>query len=206
MATPKPVLPQRATPTEAVITSVQWLFEPFWSGDRFMARLEDGRVTLTDAVGKPAGTELDEAADLLRAAIDAGAVLIDGVWTAQPSAEGVEPSRDARPAFVAIDLVELEGEPLAEVPYLERRRLLASVLAEGRRVRISPAVRQPVNAWLRAWRAQGFSRYVAKHVNSRYHPGEQAEDWLIMSLEPEPVPGVGRMFRLRPKKLRLIED
>ena len=208
MATPKPVLPQQATPTEAVITSVQWLFEPCWSGERLMARLEDGRVTLTDAAGEPAGDELSKVADVLRAAIDAGAALIDGIWTAQASAlEGVAPSPDDRPAFVAIDLVELEGESLAEVPYLERRRLLGSVLAEGPRVRISPAVRQPVAAWLRAWRNEGFGHYVAKHVNSRYHPGEQADDWLLVSFEPEPVlRGGGRLFPRRQKKLRLIED
>lgn len=208
MATPKPVLPQQATPTEAVITSVQWLFEPCWSGERLMARLEEGGVTLTDAAGEPAGPELAHAAEQLRGAIDADAVLIDGIWTAQAFArDDAEPSQDGRRAFVAIDLVELDGESLAEVPYLERRRLLASVLAEGTWVRISPSVRQPVDAWLHAWRAEGFTRYVAKHVNSRYHPGERADDWLVVSFEPERVSGVGvGLLGRRPKKLRLIED
>jgi bifunctional non-homologous end joining protein LigD len=228
MSKPEPVLPQYATPAEVIITSVDWLFEPYWSGDRLMARLQNGRVTLTDVAGEPAGEDCAEAADELLAAIDADAAVIDGIWTGQPfvgdgsgarrwaetlTEEGLvdEPpdplAIEKRRAFVAIDLVELEGESLADVPYQERRRLLTSVLAENVRVRISPAVKQPVRAWLHAWRGNGFTHYVAKHVNSRYRPGEEADDWLIVSSEPEKIPSIaGRLVGQRPKKLRRIED
>jgi bifunctional non-homologous end joining protein LigD len=228
MAKPEPILPQHATPAEVLITSVDWLFEPYWSGDRLIARLQDGRVTLTDVAGEPAGPEFAEAADELLPAIDADAAVIDGIWSGQPflgdgrgvrrwaetlAEEGAveEPpdplSMEKRRAFVAIDLVELEGQSLADVPYQERRRLLASVLAENVRVRISPAVTQPIRAWLNAWRANGFGRYVAKHVNSRYRSGEETEEWLIVSSEPEKYPSIaGRLVGQRPKKLRRIED
>jgi len=211
MAQPEPVLPQQATPADAVITSVQWLFEPCWSGDRLMARLQAGRVTLTDAAGEPAGPEFAEAADELLAAIDADAAVIDGIWTGHGGDVRLEladpSSMRARRTFVAIDLVELEGASLAQVPYQERRRLLASVLAEKGRVRISPSVRQPAGDWLRAWWGDGFTHYVAKHVNSRYHPGERADDWLIVSAKPETSPSIGgRLLGRRPKKLLLIED
>jgi bifunctional non-homologous end joining protein LigD len=224
----EPLLPQHATPAAVVISSVQWLFEPYWSGDRLMARLQDGQVTLTDAAGEPAGPEYDEAAAELLAAIDADAAVIDGIWTGLPfvgdgsgarqwaetlAEEGLvdeppEPiSMEKRRAFVAIDLVELEGQSLADVPYQERRRLLASVVAENVRVRISPAVKLPLRPWLHAWRGNGFTHYVAKHVNSRYRPGEQVDDWLIVSTEPERVPSIaGRLVGQRPKKLRRIED
>lgn len=223
-----PLLPQHGTPAEVIITSVEWLFEPYWSGDRLMARLQHGRVSLTDAGGEPAGPEFAEAADELLAAIDADAAVVDGIWTAQPfvgdglgaqkwaetlAEEGLvdEPpdpiSMEKRRAFVAIDLVELEGESLAEVPYQERRRLLASVVEENVRVRVSPAVKLPLRPWLHAWRGNGFTHYVAKHVNSRYRPGEQVEDWLIVSAAPERVPSLaGRLVGQRPRKLRRIED
>ncbi len=228
MTSPDPVLPQHATPAEVIIDSVQWLFEPYWTGDRLIARLEDGRVTLTDRAGEPASAECAEAADELLAAIDADAAVIDGIWTAQPfvgdgsgarqwaetmAEEGLvdEPpdplSMETRRAFVALDLVELEGQSLSDVPYQERRRLLASVVEENVRVRISPAVKLPIRAWLHAWRGNGFTHYVAKHVNSRYRPGEQVEDWLIVSSAPEKYPSIaGRLMGQRPKKLRRIED
>ena len=107
---------------------------------------------------------------------------------------------------MAFDLVELDGQSLAHVPCQERRRLLASVLSEGPRVRISPFVRQPLGEWLHVWRANGFTHYVAKQVNSRYHPGELTEDWLILSAEPEKISIIPVLLGRRPKKLRRIED
>ena len=58
-----------------------------------------------------------------------------------------------------------------------------------------------------AWRANGFSHYVAKHVNSRYHPGEVAEDWLEVSTSERRGPSpMGRLVGARPKKVARIHD
>lgn len=201
---PDPVLPQRATPEEVIVTSVDWFFEPYWPGDRLIARLDGGRVTLTDAAGAPAGADCAVVADELLRAIDAAAAVIDGVWTAQHF-PGEDPG--AARMFVALDLVELDGQSLADVPYQERCRLLASVLEERAQVRLSPSVRHPARRWLDAWRASGFTRYVAKHVNSRYRPGEQVDDWLIVSAKPERSPSIasGLLGRRRGEPRR-IED
>jgi bifunctional non-homologous end joining protein LigD len=221
------LLPQQATHAHTLVESVNWLIEPYWSGDRLLASLNDGRVSMTDAQGDRVDEEFVEAAALLADAIDADAAVIDGIWTAQPDVgngavlrrraamievgmfdEAPDPIEVAeRPAFVAIDLVELEGVSLQDVPYQERRRLLESVLRARGRVRLSPAVRLPFRPWLDAWRNDGFVSYVAKHLNSRYRPGQTAEDWLVLSFVPEKVPSVaGRLFGERPGKRRRIED
>ncbi|MGH2455092.1 MAG: hypothetical protein ACRDHD_02355 [Candidatus Limnocylindria bacterium] len=221
-------LPQLPSLSDAMVLSVEWLFEPAWRGERLMARVRDGRVTLTDGAGDPAGADLAEVAEVLEPALRSDHAVIDGIWTNMPFvgegsaarhlADAIEEEglteelpdpilNEARRAFVAIDLVELDDQPLHEVPYLERRRLLASVLDENVRVRLSPAVRLPIHNWLMAWRAGGFSHYVAKHVNSRYHPGEVAEDWLLISTAERRGPSpVGRLFGMRPKKVLHIED
>ncbi len=223
-----PLLPQLTTPSDAVITSVEWMFEPAWRGDRLLARVHDGRASLTDRVGDPAGPEYAEAEEVIAAAVDADDAVVDGVWTSMPflgensaarhladaiAEEGLADEvpdpleAETRRAFVAIDLVELDGQSLADVPYLERRRLLTSVVAEDVRVRITPAVRNPVASWLRAWRANGFTHYVAKHVNSRYHPGEVAEDWLEVATSERRGPSqMGRLIGVRPKKVARIHD
>ena len=79
--------------------------------------------------------------------------------------------------IVAVDLLSLEGSPLLDVPLLERRRLLESILVETDLVRIGPYVRPPVDAWLGSWRAQGFRALAYKAANSRYRPGAVADDW-----------------------------
>ncbi len=228
MSEDRTTLPQLTTPSDAVITSVEWLFEPAWRGDRLLARIHDGSVTLTDELGERAGDDFAEAQEVLAAALDADDALIDGVWTSMPflgehsaarhlavaiAEEGLEGEvpdpivNESRRAYVAFDLVELDGQVLHDVPYLERRRLLTSVVAEDVRVRVSPAVRNPVAHWLHAWRLNGFSHYVAKHVNSRYHPGEVADDWLEVSTDERRGPSaVGRLVGARPKKVARIHD
>jgi len=74
-------------------------------------------------------------------------------------------------------------------------------------LRISPAVRLPLEAWLVAWRSGGFTHYIAKHENSRYRPGERTDQWLIVSAKPAPYPGLpARLLGQRPKKVRRIGD
>jgi ATP-dependent DNA ligase len=220
--------PQFATVQDAVISSVDWIIEPCWKGERLLARFDGSRVTLTDQHGAPAGPEAAEAADVVREAIDAQQALIDGCWTAMPfvgegsgarawsatlaeergEEEGPDPvSLERRRAFVAWDLVELDGERLHDIPLQERRRLLESVLVESVRVRISPAVRLPIHSWLGAWRTSGFTHFVAKHVNSRYRHGATAEDWLQIDINPEKQPSmVGRLFGQRPRKVRRVDE
>jgi ATP-dependent DNA ligase len=221
-------LPQFATVQDAVINSVDWVIEPCWKGTRVLAHFSNGDVTLTDEGGDTA--DLDDASEVIAPAIDADQAVIDGAWTAMPFTgegsaarrwaetiieEGLPDGEDApdpmeletRRAFVAWDLLELDGEPLHEIPYQERRRLLGSVVQESVRVRVTPSVRPPIHHWVAAWRSNGFAFYVAKHVNSRYNPGETNPDWLQISSEPERGPSVaGRLFGQRPKKVPRIDD
>lgn len=222
-------LPQLPTMSNAVVRSVEWLFEPCWRGDRMMVRIEQGRAHLMNGRGEPLERALeDEARGVIEPALRVHEALLDGIWTNMPfvgdgsaarhladaiAEEGLTDElpdpieNEPRRAFVALDLVELDREPLHQIPYQERRRVLGSVIEEGVRVRISPAVRAPLHNWLIAWRANGFQHYVAKHMNSRYTPGEIAEDWLQISTAEVRGPSpVGRLFGVRPKKVVHIED
>jgi ATP-dependent DNA ligase len=222
-----PVFPQRPTVANAEILSVEWLFEPLWPGTRIMAAKSGNDVELSDEAGQPADADLDEACDVLRGAILADQAVIDGVWTAQPfvgdgslarkwadtlAAEGLaaevpDPlATERRRAFVAVDLVELDGEPLYDIPFQERRRLLESVIDEGVQIRLSPLVKHPLGSWLIGWRTNGFTHYLAKHMNSRYLPGERNDDWLKLSLRTDPPRSMmGRLVGTR-ERIRRIRD
>jgi ATP-dependent DNA ligase len=86
---------------------------------------------------------------------------------------------DAPIAFVAVDLVALDGEPLIEIPLLERKRLLESALAEGDLVRRTPFVREPAGTFIITWRSFGFGGLAYKAANSRYLPGGANDDWCM---------------------------
>jgi hypothetical protein len=80
-------------------------------------------------------------------------------------------------AFVAVDLLWLDDESLCDVPLLERKRILESVLMEGHLVRVGIHVRPPVDTWLGSWRSFGFHRLSYKAANSRYVPGQKNQEW-----------------------------
>lgn len=82
-------------------------------------------------------------------------------------------------AFVAVDLLWLDGESLLDVPLLERKRLLESVLSDAELVRRTIAVRPPIETWHAQWLSLGFREMAIKGANSRYTPGEPNPEWAI---------------------------
>jgi ATP-dependent DNA ligase len=84
--------------------------------------------------------------------------------------------------FVANDLLWLDDTSLFDVPLLERRRLLESVLIESDVVRVGAFIRPPISSWVASWRAQGFSGLSFKAANSRYTPGQVNPEWAISGM------------------------
>jgi bifunctional non-homologous end joining protein LigD len=216
-ADPSAILPQLASEARVGVSSPHWSFEPYWIGERLVARLANGRVSVTDARGQAVDDFYRDLSDVLVTSVHADEVVLDGVWTAQPflghgsaaerwaeaiATESGELPEDApdpaqletRRAFVVVDVIELDGQFLGDLPYQERRRLLSGLVSEGVRLRVTPSVKMPVGSWFHAWQENGFNRAVAKHVNSRYRPGTSSEDWIIVGIQPERAPGVTRLF------------
>ena len=89
----------------------------------------------------------------------------------------LEVSASEAAAFVAIDLLWLDGESLIEIPLQERKRLLDSALTDVELVRRTVLVRPPVETWYRQWRSFGFREFAVKDANSRYTPGGASDLW-----------------------------
>ena len=85
-------------------------------------------------------------------------------------------------SLVVVDLLWLDGQCLLDVPLLERKRVLDSIVPEEQLVRPGPYVRQPIGSWIGSWRAQGFHAMTFKAANSRYRPGETADDWTLAEM------------------------
>lgn len=85
-------------------------------------------------------------------------------------------------SFVATDLLWLDDTSLLDVPLLERRRLLESVLVESDSVRVGAFIRPPIESWVSSWRSMGFGGLTYKAANSRYLPGEPNPDWVITGM------------------------
>ena len=84
-------------------------------------------------------------------------------------------------AFVAIDLLRLDGQSLLDLPLLERKRLLDAVVTQGPLVRVSPYTRPPLQSWLQSWKSAGFAGAVLKAANSRYVPNSVTREWTVVT-------------------------
>lgn len=168
------------------------------------------QLRLIEELGADVAPELPGLAEALARAVTASRCVIDGVISRQVALTGVGASPIAemrhRPAlivrsrteldvlprgsagevgevvdgFVALDLLSLDGTLLLDVPLLERKRLLESIVEPGTLVRTSPIVQPPVDAWVATWKSVGLRGGMLKSANSRYLPGRETTEWRIV--------------------------
>jgi ATP-dependent DNA ligase len=113
----------------------------------------------------------------------AGRGAVPGAATARTVRQAEAAAASADPiGFIAIDLLELDGQALLDVPLLERKRLLESVLPEGTWIRRTPYVRDPAGSFIITWRSAGFGGLAYKSANSRYRPGDPNDDWSLIEM------------------------
>ncbi len=89
-------------------------------------------------------------------------------------------------AFVATDLLWLDGQALDDVPLLERKRLLEAVLTESFLVRVSAFVRPSAVMTLVSWASLGFGELSYRGANSRYIADEVNDEWAIVKAPATP--------------------
>jgi len=87
--------------------------------------------------------------------------------------------RGEKHAFVATDLLWLDGESLLDVPLLERKRHLEAVLDESFLVRVTAYVQASAILTHVAWGTLGFRELSWRSANSHYLPGEANDDWAV---------------------------
>ncbi|TMD58151.1 MAG: hypothetical protein E6I87_13150 [Chloroflexi bacterium] len=178
--------PQRPRFLREFAESPDYILEPAWRGTRALVEVGP-RPTAVGYDRKPVAVPR-ELLDAIVAVIAADEAVVDGVFV-----EGFVDESDLEPGegddafvrrtaprevFVAIDLLELDGVSLLEVPLLERKRHLAAIMRPSQNVRLTPYVRRGFRAWRDTLEGQGFKQFVVKKVNSRYRPGETTDDWL----------------------------
>lgn len=198
--------PQLPRPSAASRTVTDPIVEPLWEGVRVLVHAKERAIRLIDEDGDDVGREFAIIVEALRDAIAAGDAVLDGWVTDQATRSGeglalatveaprgmglfraprpvpprpVPHDRPGTIAFVAVDMLVLDGTELLDLPLLERKRLLESVVLESELVRTSPFVRPPLERWLPSWQAIGFKGAVLKAANGRYAPGSVADDWFV---------------------------
>jgi len=179
--------------------SAAHVFEPAWGGTRALAfvgpadRAGDGDVRIVDGEGRDIGSALPELAGMA-VRLDARSAVLDGELVAVDDAGRADPAELARRiggapgrsvAYLAFDLLHLDGRSLLSVPLHKRRDLLRRVLHPGDEVLAVPAIAAEGRALHAAAASQGIAGVLARQRTSPYLPGTTSRLWRFI-----PVVGV----------------
>ena len=174
--------PMLATLAEAPPASGSWLYEVKFDGYRALAYVGGGSCRLTsrsanDLTSRFAGV----AAAVARLVGSRGAVL-DGEVCAldergRPSFSAMQQG-SGRLVYYAFDCLELDGEPLVDLPVEERRKRLAELLGRGSETVLVSESFDDGKSLFEAAKSQGLEGVMAKRLGSRYEQGRRTRDWL----------------------------
>jgi bifunctional non-homologous end joining protein LigD len=175
-----PIAPMKAVTAQVVPIGDVWMYEPKWDGHRVLVRRVGDHVDAVSSTGKPKLPQWRWLATAVAAATDHDVVLdgeviaydADGRHTFQSVGN---PEREH--AFVAFDLLALDGADLRERPWSERRRLLEASVRPAPPLSITP-VSDDADSMEAATRAQHFEGMMAKRAASTYQSGRRAPAWV----------------------------
>jgi len=199
---PGTLRPMLARPGAEPFDSADHLFEPAWGGRRALAfigpaeRAGSGDVTFLGEDGEPLGAVPPELAGLgvrvaaRSAVLDGELVVVDASGRADPSELtrrlAGEPGRPV--AYLAFDLLHLDGRSLLSTPLDQRRDRLRRILRAGDEVVAVPAIPGEGRALHAAVSAQGLAGVLARQRSSPYLPGIRSRLWRFIPAGQAPQP------------------
>ena len=173
--------PMLATLTEELPRGEGWEFEPKWDGYRALGYIRGGEAKLVsrngnDLTGRfaPVVKELPKALRTPDAVVDGEVVALDAHGKSSFSAMQ---QGSTHLAYEVFDVLEVDGEPLVDLPLSERRARLEKLLARNPVVQLSGSFTDG-DALFEAAEEQGLEGVIAKRTASRYGEGKRGRDWL----------------------------
>jgi len=188
----QPVEPMLAKIAEDIPRDGRFLFEPKWDGFRAIVFRGKEDVFIQSRDLRPLDRYFPELHDVFLEQLPSGCV-VDGEIV-MPTAHGLDfgglqmrlhpaASRVAKlakatpAAFVAFDLLEMDGKSLMNEPQEARRTRLEKLFKKIRKpLYLTPMTRDPDLAvdWLNRFEGAGLDGVVAKPANATYQPGKRA--------------------------------
>jgi bifunctional non-homologous end joining protein LigD len=196
-STPEPRRSQRsykpmlATLAQELPRGAGWVFEVKWDGYRAVADLAGSQATLTSRNGNDLTARFQNVAKELAKAVKTPDCVLDGEVCAldeagRSSFSAMQQGKAGTPiVYYVFDVLEVEGEPLVDLPLVERRKRLEQLLdRHNRTIRLSEAF-DDGEALLAAAKQQQLEGVIAKRLDSRYLPGRRTRDWLKLKTHHE---------------------
>jgi len=176
--------PMLATLADDLPRGDDWQFEVKWDGYRALGYVRGGEARLVSRNGNDLTARFEPVAKELAKAVRSPECVVDGEVCAldeqgRPSFSAMQQGKPGTPlVYELFDLLELDGEPVVDLPLAERRaRLEALVDERNTTVQVSGAF-DDGEALRTAAIEQGLEGVMAKRAASRYAEGRRTRDWL----------------------------
>ena len=171
-----------ATLADAVPAGEEWLHEVKWDGYRAIVTIAGGEAELTSRNGNSLTARFESVARAVVQAVKTPDCVLDGEVCAlddQGRASFSAMQQGSGPLVLYLfDVLEVEGEPVVDLPLTERHKRLEALLDKrNRTVRLSETF-DDGHALFEAATAQQLEGVVSKRADSSYEPGRRSRNWL----------------------------
>jgi bifunctional non-homologous end joining protein LigD len=184
-------MPMLATLAEELPRGAGWIFEVKWDGYRAIASVAGSEATLTSRNGNDLTSRFEHVAKEIAKAVKTTDCVLDGEVCAldesgRSSFSAMQQGKAGTPlVYYVFDVLEVEGEPLVDLPLVDRRKRLDVLLDKrNRTVRLSDSF-DDGEALLQAAKERGLEGVIAKRLDSRYVEGKRTRDWLKIKTHGE---------------------
>ncbi|MBC5994483.1 DNA ligase D [Pontibacter cellulosilyticus] len=182
---PYAIVPMMAKLTDAPFDSEDWIFEIKWDGYRAIAEVKSGEVELYSRNGKSFGDKykpiLDSLQQLSQNAVLDGEIVVlndEGYATFQ-QLQNYQNTPSEHLYFYVFDLLYLNGQDLRDLPLLERKQKLETLLKEELpAVRYSDHVIGRGKDFFKEAQRKQIEGIMAKKADSPYRDGKRSSEWL----------------------------
>jgi bifunctional non-homologous end joining protein LigD len=182
--------PMLATLADRIPSGEGWEFEIKWDGYRIVARVAGAEAELRTRRDQDYTGRFENVAKELVKALKTPDCVVDGEVCAldeegRPSFSAMQQGRAGTPiVYYVFDLLEVDGEPIIDLPLSERRQRLEKLLdRRNRSVKLSESF-DDGPALMRAAEEQRLEGIIAKRLESRYLPGKRSKDWIKLKTRP----------------------
>lgn len=197
---PATLRPMLDRPLPEAFDSPLFLFEPIWGGIRALAIIGPstaaggGDVSFVGEDGVPIGPTPVDLAGLAsriaaRSAVLDGEIVVvdgDGRLDREELDRRLRGERGRPLAYLAFDLLDLDGSPQLSLPLRRRREVLRRILRPGDELVAVPAIADEGRALFAAVAAQGLAGIRARQAASPYLPGVRSRMWRSIAVGPAP--------------------
>ncbi len=183
---PSRIEPMLCTLEETISNNPVYLYEIKWDGYRILSFKNRSRVTLHSRKSLDYSSKYPPVAEAIKhlrhsCVLDSEVVVLNSKGLPDFDALQIYNGNDPI-AYYVFDILWLDAYDLMRLPLIERRKILAKVIAPDDVLRISEEF-EDADALFKQIKKLGLEGVVAKRKDSTYKPGKRGPDWLKYKTE-----------------------